>query len=61
LINTIYVENEIKDHFRTLSILSKFKNSRIIFIDKYSEIFNRKNQSFRVQKKDPAVILAKKK
>ena len=60
MINTIYVENEIKDHFRTLSILSKFKNSRIIFIDKYSEIFNRKNQSFRVQKKDPAVILAKK-
>ena len=48
--NTIYIENEIKDHSRTLSILSKFKSSRIIYINKYSEIFNKKNQSFRMQK-----------
>ena len=61
LINTIYVENEIKDHSRTLSILSKFKRSRIIYIHKYSEIFNKKKQSFRLQKKDPLLILAKKK
>ena len=60
MINTIYVENEIKDHLRTLSILSKFKRSRIIYIHKYSEIFNKKKQSFRLQKKDPLLILAKK-
>ena len=60
MINTIYIENEIKDHSRTLSILSKFKSSRIIYINKYSEIFNKKNQSFRMQKKDPALILANK-
>ena len=60
MINTIYVENEIKDHSRTLSILSKFKRSRIIYINKYSEIFNKKKQSFRLQKKDPLLILAKK-
>ena len=60
MINTIYVENEIKDNSRTLSILSNFKRSRIIYINKYSEIFNKKNQSFRLQKKDPLLILAKK-
>ncbi len=60
MINTIYVENEIKDHLRTLSILSKFKRSRVIYIHKYSEIFNKKKQSFRLQKKDPLLILAKK-
>ena len=57
MINTIYVENEIKDHSRTLSILSKFKRSRIIYINKYSEIFNKKKQSFRLQKKDPNMPL----
>ena len=57
---TIYIENEIKNHSRTLFILSKFKYPRIIYINKYSEIFNKKNQSFRIQKKDPALILAKK-
>ncbi len=60
MINTIYVENEIKDNSRTLSILSNFKRSRIIYINKYSELFNKKNQSFRLQKKDPLLILAKK-
>ena len=57
---TIYIENEIKNHSRTLFILSKFKYPRIIYINKYSEIFNKKNQSFRIQKKDRALILAKK-
>ena len=60
MINTIYVENEIKGHSRTLSILSKFKSSRVIYINRYSEIFNKKNQSFRIQKKDPSLILAQK-
>ena len=40
--------------------MSKFKRSRIIYIHKYSEIFNKKKQSFRLQKKDPLLILAKK-
>ena len=46
MINTIYVENEIKDHSRTLSILSNFKRSIIIYINKYSEIFNKKKTKF---------------
>ena len=60
MIDTIYIEKEIKKHPRTLEILSKFRNVRTIAIDRYGEVFNRKNQNFRIQKKNPCLILAKK-
>ena len=56
----IYIEKGIKDAPRTKSILKKFKNPIIIIIDRYSEVFNKKNQNFRLQKKNPAIIIAKK-
>ena len=43
MIETIYVEESIQNHPRTEFILKKFKNSRIIWIHKYGEIFNKKN------------------
>ena len=46
MIDTIYIEKEIKKHPRTLEILSKFRNVRTIAIDRYGEVFNRKNQNF---------------
>jgi spore photoproduct lyase len=61
LIETIYIEKKIKDHPRTISILSKFKKARHIEIDKYGEVFNKHNQNFRIQKNNPALILAYKK
>ena len=57
----IYIEKEIKNHIRTKLICNRFKNSEVILIDKYSEIFNKKNQSFRRQKLNPSIIIAKKK
>ena len=60
MIDTIYIEKEIRKHPRTLGILSKFRNVRTIAIDRYGEVFNRKNQNFRIQKKNPCLILAKK-
>ena len=56
----IYIEKGIKDAPRTKSILKKFKNPIIIIIDRYSEVFNKKNQNFRLQKINPAIIIAKK-
>ena len=56
----IYIEREIKDHFRTKLICSKISNPEIIVIDRFSEIFNNKNQSFKLQKNNPALIIAKK-
>ena len=61
MIETIYIENQIKDHRRTKEILSKIKkNIDIIYCDHYGEIFNIKSQNFRTQKKKPSLILAKK-
>ena len=60
MIETIYIEKEIEDNSKTIQILRKFKNARKISIDRYGEIFNRKNQNFRVQKINPSLILARK-
>ena len=61
MINQIYIEKEIENHPRVHGILKKFKGKPPIYIDKYSSIFNRKNQNFRIQKKYPSLILAQKK
>ena len=58
MIETIYVEKKIREHRRTKFILSKFKNAKIIEIDRYGEIFNKRNQNFRIQKNNPDLILA---
>ena len=61
MIETIYIENQIKKHFRTKQILSRFKKKiEIVYCDHYGEIFNIKSQNFRIQKKKPSLILAKK-
>ena len=61
MIETIYIEDAIKNHPRTKFILNKFKKSRIIEINNYGEIFNKRNQNFRIQKANPDLILAHKK
>ena len=61
MIETIYVEEVIQNHPKTKFILNKFKKSRIISINKYGEIFNKRNQNFRIQKANPCLILAHKK
>ena len=60
MIETIYIEKKIKNHPRTKFILKKFKKARILEIDKYAEIFNKRNQNFRIQKANPNLILAHK-
>ena len=61
MIETIYIENQIRQHRRTHEILSKFKKKiDIVYCDHYGEIFNIKSQNFRIQKKKPALVLAKK-
>jgi len=61
MIETIYIENQIRQHRRTEEILSKFKKKiNIVYCDHYGEIFNIKSQNFRIQKKKPALVLAKK-
>jgi spore photoproduct lyase len=60
MIKTIYIEKQIVNHPRSREILARFPDVRLIHCERYGEIFNRKAQSFRLQKKQPALILAKK-
>ena len=56
----IYIEKEIHNNKRVTDFISRFSNVDIIYIDKYTEVFNKKNQNFKLQKKNPAIILARK-
>lgn len=57
---TIYVESELIRHPRCKRILSRYPGARMIEIERYGEVFNRKQQNFRLQKRNPALILARK-
>ena len=56
----IYIEDAVAGHPLSRNILNKFQESTIIPCNRYTEIFNRKSQNFRLQKKNPALILAEK-
>jgi len=60
MINTIYIEEEVLDHPRTKILIERYTSAKIITCGRYTEIFNRKSQNFRLQKKNPALILARK-
>jgi spore photoproduct lyase len=60
MIDTIYVESQAEDHPRTQEILRRFANARRISCDRYGEVFNRRSQDFRLQKQNPALIIAAK-
>lgn len=56
----IYVEEEILGHPRALQIQSRFPDAEVVPCSRYGEIFNRRAQSFRLQKRRPSLILARK-
>ena len=58
MIDIIYIERAVAEHPRTLEILRRFPRAQRIYCERYTEIFNRKAQNFRLQKKRPALILA---
>ncbi|MCI0507736.1 MAG: DNA photolyase, partial [Gammaproteobacteria bacterium] len=60
MFSTIYVEKELLFHPRVEALLARFSHASLIKIDRYGEIFNRKAQNFRLQKRAPALIIANK-
>lgn len=60
MIDTIYIEEDVADHPRVQAILNRFPDATRIRCERYGEVFNRKAQNFRLQKKQPALILARK-
>jgi len=60
MIDTLYIEESVRHHPRTLSICDRFPQARIISCERYGEVFNPKAQNFRLQKQNPALIIAEK-
>ena len=60
MIHIIYIERSVADHPRTLEIQERFPKAMRVYCGRYTEIFNRKAQNFRLQKKRPALIIAEK-
>ncbi|MFU8788485.1 MAG: SPL family radical SAM protein [Methylobacter sp.] len=60
MIETLYIEQAIRQHPCVADIVARFPQARIISCDRYGEVFNPKAQNFRLQKQQPALILAEK-
>lgn len=58
MFSTIYIEEAILDHPRVKAIRERFSQRQVIACRHYGELFNPKNQNFRLQKQQPALILA---
>lgn len=60
MIDVIYVEQDVCDHPRVHALLDRFPKAEVVECERYGEIFNRRSQNFRLQKKKPALIAARK-
>ena len=58
MVSRVYVESAVREHPRTRELLRRLRNRPVIDIEHYGEVFNPRAQNFRLQKKDPAVIIA---
>lgn len=61
MVDSIYIEQEVAEHPRTLEVVSRYPKANQILIERYGEVFNSHSQNFRIQKQNPALILAAKK
>lgn len=59
-ISAVYVEDDVRDHPRTREILARLPKVPHVPCASWSEVFNRRSQNFRLQKRRPGLILAKK-
>lgn len=59
MIDTIYIESGAEEYPKSKEILARYSHAKVIPCNHYKEVFNPSAQSFRLQKKKPALILAK--
>lgn len=60
MIPVVYVEEAVREHPRTAELLSRLPRATVIGCERWGEVFNPRGQSFRLQKRAPAVVLARK-
>ena len=58
--SNIYIESDVRNDQRVSDILGRFPDANTVILERYTELFNRKAQDFRLQKKHPSLILARK-
>jgi spore photoproduct lyase len=58
--NTLYIEKQVADHPRVAEICARYPKASRVECDRYGEVFNPNAQDFRLQKAQPALILARK-
>ena len=56
----VYIEEEVRTAPRVGEILERVKDTPLVTIERFGEVFNRNSQNFRLQKANPAPILARK-
>ena len=56
----IYIEDAIADHPRTQRALAHFAGATRVRCKRFGEVFNPRAQNFRLQKRGPALLLARK-
>jgi len=56
----IYIEKEIRNHAVAKRILACFPNAVVVEINHYKDVFCRSHQNYRLQKKSPSLVLARK-
>jgi DNA repair photolyase len=60
MIETLYVEADLRDHPRVEALRRKYPRALFVPVERYGEVFNRNHQSFRLQKRMPSLIVARK-
>ena len=60
MIDTVYFEEDTSNYSATNRIRLALPNANWIPIERFQEVFNIRTQNFRIQKKNPALIIAKK-
>jgi spore photoproduct lyase len=60
VIDTLYIEDDIADHPRARRVFEQFPRATKVRCERYTEVFNPASQNFRLQKRRPALILARK-
>ncbi len=60
MVSTIYIEERLWNHPRVEALRKRFPDRRLIRCRHYGEVFNPKPQNFRLQKRNPALIVAEK-
>ncbi len=56
----VYLEEAASDHPRACALLSRYPDARVVPCERFGEVFNRRAQNFRLQKRRPALIVAAK-